>query len=127
MRLLENPYSSLALLTISLTVTHTPTHTHTLTHSLSLSCVMLVKSTGPMVLKHNKGFKHASIENDLDCSTTQRLKRLNCAGVVSVLAFNSDDTSLNPAEACSFFCKMLFENNENKQKRGRDWSIFKKR
>ena len=35
---------------------------------------------------------------------------------VSVLAFNSEDPSSNPAEACSFFCKM-FEKNENTQKR----------
>ena len=26
--------------------------------------------------------------------------------VVSILAFYSDDPSLNPAEACSFFCKI---------------------
>ena len=37
--------------------------------------------------------------------------------VVSVLAFYSDNPSLNPAEAySSYFCKILFEKNENKQK-----------
>ena len=40
--------------------------------------------------------------------------------VVSVLAFQSDDPRWNPAEVHSFFCKILFEKNENKQKRGRD-------
>ena len=36
--------------------------------------------------------------------------------VVSVLTYYSNDPSSNPAEANSFFCKMLFEMNENKQK-----------
>ena len=36
--------------------------------------------------------------------------------VVIVLAFYSDDPSSNPAEAYSFFCKIVFEKNENKQK-----------
>ena len=35
---------------------------------------------------------------------------------VSVLAFNSNEQSSNPAEAYSFFAKFLFEKNENKQK-----------
>ena len=36
--------------------------------------------------------------------------------VVSVLAFYYDDLSSNPPEAYSFFCKIVFEKNENKQK-----------
>ena len=37
--------------------------------------------------------------------------------VVSMLAFYSDDPSLNSAEAYSFFyLKFVFEKNENKQK-----------
>ena len=36
--------------------------------------------------------------------------------VVSVLAFYSDYQSSNPAEAYIFFCKIVFEKNENKQK-----------
>ena len=36
--------------------------------------------------------------------------------VVSILAFYSDDPSSNPAEAYSFFCKLVFEKNKNKQK-----------
>ena len=36
--------------------------------------------------------------------------------VVSVLAHYSKDLSLNPAEAYSFNCKIVFEKNENKQK-----------
>ena len=50
------------------------------------------------------------------------LKRGRGGGqVVSVLAFYSDDPSLNPAEAYSFICNIVFENNKNKQKRGRVW------
>ena len=43
---------------------------------------------------------------------------LGCGGglVVSMLAFYSDDPSSNPAEAYRFFCTMLSETNENKQK-----------
>ena len=40
--------------------------------------------------------------------------------VVSMLAFYSDDPSLNPAKN-NFFCKMLFENNK---KTGRGCLIF---
>ena len=36
--------------------------------------------------------------------------------MVSVLAFYSDDLSLNPADAYSFSVKFVFEKNENKQK-----------
>ena len=36
--------------------------------------------------------------------------------MVSVVAFYSDDPSLNPAEAYSFSVKFVFEKNENKQK-----------
>ena len=40
---------------------------------------------------------------------------LQCCGygiVVSMLALYSDDLSLNPTEAYSFFCQMLLEKNE---------------
>ena len=37
--------------------------------------------------------------------------------VVSVLAFYSDDPSSNHAEAYGFFCNIVFEKNENKQKK----------
>ena len=46
--------------------------------------------------------------------------------VVSVLAFCSDDLSLNPAEAYSFSVKYVFEKNENKQKEARVGPFFKK-
>ena len=36
--------------------------------------------------------------------------------MVSVLAFYSDDPSSNPADAYSFFVKLVFEKIENKQK-----------
>ena len=41
-----------------------------------------------------------------------------CGGgqVVSVLALNSDDPSLNPIDVDSFFCKNRVFKNENKQK-----------
>ena len=43
---------------------------------------------------------------------------MGCGGglVVSVLAFYSDDPSSIPAEVYNFFCKIVVENNENKQK-----------
>ena len=44
----------------------------------------------------------------------------------SVLDFNSDDPSSNPTEAYNYFWKFVFEKNENKQKRGQGWYIFKK-
>ena len=45
--------------------------------------------------------------------------------VVSVLAFYSDDPSLNPADAYSFFVKFIFGKNENKLKRrGRVGQFF---
>ena len=43
--------------------------------------------------------------------------------VVSVRTFISVDLSSIPAGAYSIFCEMLFETNENKQKRGRGWPI----
>ena len=46
--------------------------------------------------------------------------------VVSVLAFYSDEPSLNPTDAFSFSVKFVFEKNKNKEKRGRGWPIFKK-
>ena len=36
--------------------------------------------------------------------------------MVGVLVFYSDDPSSHPAEAYSFFCKLLIEKNENQQK-----------
>ena len=36
--------------------------------------------------------------------------------MVSVLAFYSNDPSLIPAEVYNFFCKIVVEKNENKQK-----------
>ena len=36
--------------------------------------------------------------------------------MVSVFTFYSDNPSLNPADAYSFYVKLLFEKNENKQK-----------
>ena len=39
--------------------------------------------------------------------------------VVSVLAFYSDYPISNPAELYIFFCKFVFEKNENKQKEAR--------
>ena len=44
--------------------------------------------------------------------------------VVSVVAFYSDEPSSNPVEAYSFFCKMVFEKNENKQKEAGTGSSF---
>ena len=53
---------------------------------------------------------------------------LGCDGVqlVSVLAFYSDDLSLNPAESTIFILQNLFSENENEQKRAGD-GPFKKR
>ena len=53
---------------------------------------------------------------------------LQCCGygiVVSMLALYSDDLSLNPTEAYSFFCQMLLEKNENTQKICRGWPLSK--
>ena len=36
----------------------------------------------------------------------------------------SDDLRSNPAEACSFFCKSVFEKNENKQKEAGVGQLF---
>ena len=47
--------------------------------------------------------------------------------VVSVLAFYSDNPSSNPADAYSFSVQIVFEKNENKQKRGRGGPFFKKK
>ena len=46
--------------------------------------------------------------------------------VVSALAFYSDDPSSNPADAYRFSVQIVFEKNENKQKKGRSWLFFKK-
>ena len=45
--------------------------------------------------------------------------------MVSVLSFYSDDPSSNPthAEAFSYFCNIVFEKNENKQKGVAAWPI----
>ena len=52
---------------------------------------------------------------------------LGCGGglVVSVLAFYSDDPSSIPAEVYNFFCKIVVEKNENKQKEAGVGPIFK--
>ena len=42
--------------------------------------------------------------------------------MVSVLAFYSDDLSLNPSDAYSLFCKFVFEKNENNSKK-RPWLL----
>ena len=44
--------------------------------------------------------------------------------MVSVLAFNSDDPSSNPAESTVFSVK-LFEKDENTRKGGREYPILK--
>ena len=51
---------------------------------------------------------------------------MGCGGglVVSVLAFDSDDPSSIPAEVYNFFCKIVVEKNENKQKEARVGPIF---
>ena len=59
---------------------------------------------------------------------TENINLKSCRGrgggqVVSVLAFYSDDPSLNPADAYSFSVQIVFEKNENKPKRGRVWPI----
>ena len=46
--------------------------------------------------------------------------------VVSVLAFYSDDLSSNPAEAYSFFCNIVFEKKESKQKEAGVGPLLKK-
>ena len=45
--------------------------------------------------------------------------------VVSVLAFFSDDPSLIPAEVYNFFCKIVVEKTENKQKEAGIGPFFK--
>ena len=45
--------------------------------------------------------------------------------MVSVVAFYSNDPNPNPAEAISFSVNFVFDNNENKQKRGLGWPIWK--
>ena len=49
-----------------------------------------------------------------------------CGGglVVSVLAFYSDDPSSIPAEVYNFFCKIVVEKDENKQKEAGVGPIF---
>ena len=46
--------------------------------------------------------------------------------MVSVLAFYSDDPSSNTVEAYGFFCEIVFEKNENKQKEAEVVRFFKK-
>ena len=46
--------------------------------------------------------------------------------MVSVLAFYSDDPSSIPAEVYNFFCKIVVEKNENKQKEAGVGPIKKK-
>ena len=47
--------------------------------------------------------------------------------MVSVLAFYSDDPSSIPAEVYNFFCKIVVEKNENKQKEAGVGPFFKKK
>ena len=49
-----------------------------------------------------------------------------CGQVVSVLAYYSNHTSSNPADAYSFFCKICVWMNENKQKEVGVGPFFKK-
>ena len=53
-------------------------------------------------------------------------RETGCGGglVVSVLAFYSDDPSSIPAEVYNFFCKIVVEKNENKQKEAGVGPIF---
>ena len=44
--------------------------------------------------------------------------------MVSTLAFQPDDPSLNPAEADSFFCKISFEESGSKQKEAGDGTFL---
>ena len=55
-----------------------------------------------------------------------RTRYLGCGGglVVRVLAFYSDDPSSIPAEVYNFFCKIVVEKNENKQKEAGVGPIF---
>ena len=46
--------------------------------------------------------------------------------VVRVLASYSHNPCSNLAEDSNFFSTILFETNENKQKRGRGWCVFQK-
>ena len=46
--------------------------------------------------------------------------------MVSELAFYSDDSGSNSAEAYSLFCKVVFDKNENKQKGGLGWPTLLK-
>ena len=59
----------------------------------------------------------------------KELSYLGCGGglVVSVLAFYSDDPSSIPAEVYNFFCKIVVEKNENKQKEAGVGPIFLKK
>ena len=47
--------------------------------------------------------------------------------VVSIFTFYSNDSSSNPAEAFSFFCNIVFEKHENKQKEAGVGPLFKER
>ena len=52
---------------------------------------------------------------------------LECFGglVVNMINDHFNNLSSNSAKVYSFFYKMLFEKNENKQQLGRDWSVKK--
>ena len=67
-------------------------------------------------------------ENDPRNESLYNIFPMGCGGglVVSVLAFYSDDPSSIPAEVYNFFCKIVVENNENKQKEAGVGPIFKK-
>ena len=58
---------------------------------------------------------------------TKNYEGLVCGQVVSVLAFYSDDPSSIPAEVYNFFCKIVVEKDENKQKEAGVGPIFKKK
>ena len=61
-----------------------------------------------------------------DCKWKLLGKRRGGGQVVSLLAYYSDGPSLNPNEAYSFFCNIVFEKNENKQKEARISPLFSK-
>ena len=61
---------------------------------------------------------HLKKDNSIAISVQDNYLVLGRGGgqMVSVLAFYSDDPSSNPADAYSFFVKLVFEKIENKQK-----------
>ena len=45
--------------------------------------------------------------------------------MVVVVQWSACSPSSNPAEAFTFFCKIVFRKNEKKQKRGQGWPTLK--